>query len=56
MDDIVTDVNEGWNEEHPKKSMQCVCHPSFSGLCACELTKDCPRFKGSDDYLRLKVS
>jgi hypothetical protein len=32
MDDIVTDVNEGWNEEDPKKSMQCVSS-TFSVLC-----------------------
>jgi hypothetical protein len=24
MDDIVTDVNEGWNDEDPTQSMQCV--------------------------------
>ena len=24
MDDIVTDVNEGWKDEDPTHSMQCV--------------------------------
>lgn len=53
MDHIVTDVNEGWNEEDPTQSLQCVF--SSSPFVGCDLIGDFGRFKGSDDYLRVKV-
>lgn len=37
MEEIVTDVNAGWNDDDPT-------HPTTLG------------FKGSDDYIRVKVS
>ncbi|KAG6919256.1 hypothetical protein DXG01_008052 [Tephrocybe rancida] len=42
MDDIITDVNEGWDEENPTPALQTR---SLLGAF---------RFKGSDDYLRTK--
>ena len=56
MDEIVKDVNEGWNEKDPSRptGMQYVITPL-----RCSSVADAPvtfRFKGSDDYLRTKVS
>ena len=32
MDDIITDVNEGWNDENPKRSIQYVLSALIPGL------------------------
>lgn len=52
MDDIVKDVNDGWNDEEGRPvSMMCVC--LFSSAIFSLTIRF--RFKGSDDYLRTKV-
>ena len=54
MDEIVKEVNDGWDDIDPSrsKSMQSV-HWNSTALFT---LKNIPyRFKGSDDYLRTKV-
>lgn len=54
IDDLVKDVNDGWNEADPSRplGMQYVLW-SPQGVVANEVFVG--RFKGSDDYLRSKV-
>jgi hypothetical protein len=55
IDDLVRDVNEGWNDADPSRplGMQYVLW-SPQGVVANEAFMG--RFKGSDDYLRAKVN
>jgi len=56
MDDIVTDVNESWDENtstRPTGMQQCVISTGAYLQIRSELS--IYRFKGSDDYLRAKV-
>jgi hypothetical protein len=57
MDGIVTDVNESWDEKVPTRPtgmQQCVISTRY--ICRNDMRSFICRFKGSDDYLRAKVS
>ena len=56
MDNIVTDVNESWDENvssRPTGMQQYVIYTRY--ICRNDMRLFICRFKGSDDYLRAKV-
>lgn len=55
MDDILHDVTESWNENDPQRPISMQYVPGMSCICSFR-ANFLLRFKGSDDYLRVKAS